>query len=113
MHNEAFEAINEIIPREPPYIDMLYRFRASLFSLQGRYKEAIEDCNASIKINSDNAVVYNIRGQCYLVLKEYKKTIEDFDRAIELDPDNINKVKQEAIEYKQKAYDALAKMGGK
>ncbi|WP_439655213.1 tetratricopeptide repeat protein [Treponema putidum] len=112
-YDEAFTAINKTIKLKPPYIDMLYRFRASLFSLQGRYKEAIEDCNASIKINSDNAVVYNIRGQCYLVLKEYKKAIEDFDRAIELDPDNIDKVKQDAIEYKQKAYEALAEMGEK
>ena len=44
---------------------------------------------------------------------EYKKAIEDFDRAIELDPDNIDKVKQDAIEYKKQAYEALTEMEGK
>ena len=112
-HNEAFEAINKTIKLKPPYIDMLYGFRASLFSLQGRYKEAIEDCNTSIKINFHNAIVYNIRGTAYLALKEYKKAIEDFDMAIKLDPDNIDKIKEDAIEYKKQAYEALTEMEGK
>ncbi len=112
-HNEAFEAINKTIKLKPPYIDMLYGFRASLFSLQGRYKEAIEDCNTSIKINFHNAIVYNIRGTAYLALKEYKKAIEDFDMAIKFALESQNTEKQDAIEYKKQAYEALAEMGEK
>ena len=107
-YEAGLEVADKAINIEQSWI--LYSTRGYLFLMLQSYNEAISDSNRAIKLNSGFADSYLTRGKAYLALKEYKKAIEDFDMAIKLDPDNIDKVKQEAIEYKQKAYEALAKM---
>ena len=110
-YEAGLEVANKAINIEQSWI--LYSTRGYLFLMLQSYNKAISDSNRTIKLNSGFADSYLTRGKAYLALKEYKKAIEDFDRAIELDPDNIDKVKQEAIEYKKQAYEALAEMGEK
>ena len=107
-YEAGLEVADKAINIEQSWI--LYSTRGYLFLMLQSYNEAISDSNRAIKLNSGFADSYLTRGKAYLALKEYKKAIEDFDMAIKLDPDNIDKVKQDAIEYKQKAYEALAKM---
>jgi len=40
----------------------------------------------AIKLDPNNALVYNNRGYAYLCLKQYKSAITDFSTAIKLDP---------------------------
>jgi len=110
-YEAGLEVADKAINIEQSWI--LYSTRGYLFLMLQSYNEAISDSNRAIKLNSGFADSYLTRGKAYLALKEYKKAIEDFDRAIELDPDNIDKVKQEAIEYKKQAYEALTEMEGK
>ncbi|EPF37375.1 tetratricopeptide repeat protein [Treponema denticola] len=111
--DKAFEIADKMIKLKPVRIDILYEIRATLFTLREQYKEAIEDCNASIKISPHNASIYNIRGTAYLEVEEYKKAIEDFDMAIKLALESQNEIKKYAAYCKQIAYDALAEMGEK
>ena len=112
-HNEAFEIVNKMIKMKPSWIGILYGIRGLLFSFRGQYKEAVEDCNTGIRMYPQNASLYNIRGKIYFDLKEYKKAIEDFDMAIKFALESQNTEKQDAIEYKKQAYEALAEMGEK
>ena len=102
---EALDLLN------PDYI--LYRNRGWILCKLNRYEEAIKDCTKSIKLNHINSISYYIRGLIYLELKLYKKAIEDFDNAIKFITNEQLKTKQNAIKYKQKAYEALAEMEGK
>ena len=112
-NNEAFEIVNKMIKMKPSWIGILYGIRGTLFSMRGQYKEAIEECNTGIRMYPHNASLYNIRGKIYFDLKEYKKAIEDFDMAIKFALENQNTEKQDAIEYKKQAYEALTEMEGK
>ena len=112
-NNEAFEIVNKMIKMKPSWIGILYGIRGLLFSFRGQYKEAVEDCNTGIRMYPQNASLYNIRGKIYFDLKEYKKAIEDFDMAIKFALESQDTEKQDAIEYKKQAYEALAEMEGK
>jgi len=96
-----------------------YKSLLSIYLQTQNYKAGLEVADKAINIEQ-SWILYSTRGYLFLMLQSYNeaisdsnKAIEDFDRAIELDPDNIDKVKQDAIEYKQKAYEALAEMEGK
>ena len=110
-YEAGLEVADKAINIEQSWI--LYSTRGYLFLMLQSYNEAISDSNKAIKRNSSFADSYLTRGKAYLALKEYKKAIEDFDMAIKLDPNNIDKVKQDAIEYKKQAYEALTEMEGK
>ncbi len=49
-------------------------------------KEAIQDLNQFISLNSQEARAYNFRGLSYANLRQYDKAIEDYNKAIELNP---------------------------
>ena len=110
-YEAGLEVADKAINIEQSWI--LYSTRGYLFLMLQSYNEAISDSNRAIKLNSGFADSYLTRGKAYLALKEYKKAIEDFDMAIKLDPNNIDKVKQDAIEYKKQAYEALTEIEGK
>ena len=53
---------------------------------EGRYDEAIEECNKAIQLDPSRAVAYNNRGQAYTEKGKYDLAIADCNKAIELDP---------------------------
>ena len=67
-------------------MDSKYYFdKANIFSLEGKYKEAIVYYNKSIKLNPNYSAAYYNRGSVKADLGEYEEAIKDYDMAIELD----------------------------
>ena len=54
------------------------------------YKEAINDCNQLLSIDSENAGAYYIRGCAHEKLGEIDKGIEDLTTALEIDPNHVS-----------------------
>ena len=60
-------------------------FQRGIFrSALENYKEAIQDYDKAIEINSKYAEAYHNRGIANTELKEYKEAIQDYDKAIEI-----------------------------
>ena len=63
------------------------------YELLGRYKEAIADCNAALKIFTDEdrneaIMLYTVRGRSYAVTLEFGLALLDFNKLIRLKPDD-------------------------
>ncbi len=54
--------------------------------INGKYREAIEEFNKSLKLIPNNPIIYTNRGSTKFVLGENKEAIEDLDKAIAINP---------------------------
>ena len=69
---------------------------------QGKFDEAIEDYDETIRINPESADAYNNRGAAKGALRKYQEAIADFDEAVRINPQHAN-----AYKNKGKAKSAL------
>ncbi|MDQ1261100.1 MAG: Methanosis regulatory protein FilR1 [Euryarchaeota archaeon] len=60
--------------------------KADIFYLQERYYESLDACNKALKINLQNALVWNIKGNVLYRLERYDQAIECYNKAIEISP---------------------------
>ena len=67
---------------------------------QGRYDEAIEECNKAIELDPNYALAYFNRGAAYINKGQYDLAIADCNKAIELDPNNAKAYANRAYAYK-------------
>ena len=56
----------------------------------GKNKEAINDLNKAIELNSSDARYFYVRGNTKDSLRDYEGAIKDFKKTVELDPTHIN-----------------------
>lgn len=63
-----------------------YYNRGNAYSDRGQNDRAIQDYDAAIGINPNDADVYNNRGIAYRNKGLYDRAIQDYDKAIEIDP---------------------------
>ena len=71
--------------------DSEYYFdRANIFSLEGKYEEAIVYYNKAIELDPNNSAAYNNRGFAKDCLHKYEDSIKDFNKVIELTPNYTN-----------------------
>ena len=69
--------------------DSEYYFdRANIFSLEGKYEEAIVYYNKAIELDPNYTDAYNGREKAKNDLGKYEEAIKDYDKAIELNPNN-------------------------
>jgi len=61
-----------------------YAKRGTLNAGLGKYKEAVEDFNNAIKLNSNDAILFYKRGTVKVELGDLEGAKEDFNRAMEL-----------------------------
>jgi tetratricopeptide (TPR) repeat protein len=80
--------MSDIIKKNPPvwYIFRAHGNRALYYKRNGRLKEAIEDFDASIRLNPDDLGSYIGRGQSHFEINDLNGALVDFDTAIKLDP---------------------------
>jgi stress-induced-phosphoprotein 1 len=62
----------------------------------GKYPQALEEYNESIKRNPKHAKYYSNRAACYIKLMEFNYAARDCDKAIELDPTMIKAYQRKA-----------------
>jgi tetratricopeptide (TPR) repeat protein/uncharacterized membrane protein (DUF441 family) len=80
---------NYVIEKEPGVIDVAYNNRGLIYLEQGRYHEALLDCNTALSINQGFAPFYFVRAEVYNRLGEYENTVKDLSTALTLSPDYI------------------------
>ncbi len=82
----AIGAMNEMIKKEPQQPEH-YRFRAELFRLWGKLKQARRDYLRMIELDRQSAVAYNGLAEVELQARHYKQALDAARKAHELAPD--------------------------
>jgi Flp pilus assembly protein TadD len=54
------------------------------------YDRAIEDYNAALRIDPNDAMAYSSRGIAYHYKKDYRRARADYEKALQLDPNQTN-----------------------
>jgi tetratricopeptide (TPR) repeat protein len=70
--------------QEKPEWEAAYSARAQAYYITQRYHEAVEDLSAVIRLNSNQASLYDRRGLSYSHAGRHDIAIDDYNRAIEL-----------------------------
>jgi len=66
---------------------------------QGKYNEAINYLNKSIKLNPNESLTYYVRGNEYYEKKEYDSAISDFSEALKISPTYTNALIMRGLSY--------------
>jgi len=84
---------------QDPIYSLAYINRGNLYSIQGRFQEAIDDYNAAIKLNPHDPESYANRGVVYGQTGQLPQALTDFNQAIELNPNFANAYYDRAITF--------------
>jgi len=76
--------------------------RAATKMLQRNYKEALEDCDASLKLNSGYVKAITRRAECLIQVEQYEEAVREMERACQMEPENR--------EYKTRLRDAKVEL---
>ena len=85
----AGKLCDEILMVHPEDLDTL-NSKIYILNEQGKYEEAIDLCNKTSKIDSNNAVIYYELYYSYYCLGDYESALEYVNKYIELNPDTVN-----------------------
>ncbi|KAG0024098.1 hypothetical protein BGZ81_007828 [Podila clonocystis] len=66
----------------------LYSNRATVLAKLGRYEEAVQDCDASLKLDPAFIKVLRKRAECQQKLEMYEEAVRDLKAALEMDKTN-------------------------
>ena len=85
-HDKAIKFCNKAISLSPDdwILSLTYNTRGEAYRLLKNYRQALDDYNKAIQINSGNASFYQNRGKCYDALGDKEKARADFAKAKEL-----------------------------
>lgn len=59
---------------------------------QGKYQDALADCNKALELDSTFTKVYSRRAACYLELEQYEEAVRDYKHLSESEPNNRGKL---------------------
>ncbi len=82
---KAGDILNTLLVKHPDFAEAWNR-RAVLHYIQGRYAEAIADCEAVIRLNSIHFGALHGLGLCHMALGNYKEAIQAFQQALTVQP---------------------------
>jgi tetratricopeptide (TPR) repeat protein len=85
---KAEELLTELIEQAPDFAEAWNR-RAVLYYMQGRYREAIADCEMVVQLNSVHFGALHGLGLCHVALGDYQAAIRAFRQALEVQPHAI------------------------
>lgn len=89
---EAVNVFSEVIDMAPDFAEG-YNKRATVYYMQERYEESLEDCDKTLALNPIHFGALSGSGLVYLGLRDPVKALEFFKRAIAVNP-NMPQVKQ-------------------
>lgn len=81
----AEETLTTLIKAQPDFAEAWNR-RAVLYYVQGRYRQAIADCEMAIRLNPVHFGALHGLGLCYAALSNYKAAVVAFHQALEIQP---------------------------
>lgn len=81
----AEELLNQLISQQPDFAEAWNR-RAVLHYVQGKYWEAIADCEEAIRLNPVHFGALHGLGLCYIALSNYSAAIQTFHEALKVQP---------------------------
>ena len=90
--DEAVEIFNEVIDMAPDFAEG-YNKRATVYYMQERYEESLEDCLKTLDMNSIHFGALSGSGLVYLGLRKPVKALELFKRAIAVNPNMPSVIK--------------------
>ncbi|KAI8595491.1 hypothetical protein EDD21DRAFT_448584 [Dissophora ornata] len=85
---DLYTAALAIDPENEGTNSKLYSNRATVLAKLGRYKEAVQDCDASLKLDPSFVKVLRKRAECQLKLEQYEEAVKDLKSALEFDKTN-------------------------
>ncbi|KAF9992639.1 hypothetical protein BGZ80_004734 [Entomortierella chlamydospora] len=85
---DLYTAALAIDPENESTNSKLYSNRATVLAKLSRYEEAIQDCDASLKLDSSFVKVLRKRAECQLKLEKYEEAVRDLKSALEFDKTN-------------------------
>ncbi|KAF9435275.1 hypothetical protein BGZ76_006593 [Entomortierella beljakovae] len=88
---EAYELYTEALaidPENESTNSKLYSNRAVVLAKLGRHEEAVQDCDASLKLDPSFIKVLRKRAECQLKLEKYEEAVRDLKAASDLDKSN-------------------------
>ncbi|CAF0877328.1 unnamed protein product [Adineta ricciae] len=77
LYDQAIEYYTQGLKVKKDY-DVLYTNRAQVYVKQGRYEDAINDCEWALKVTPTYIKAYVIKGKCLINLKEFDRANEQF-----------------------------------
>ena len=83
--SKAEELLNKLISQQPDFAEAWNR-RAVLHYVQGRYWNAIADCEEVVRLNPVHFGALHGLGLCYISLGNYRAAIQAFHRALQVQP---------------------------
>ena len=89
---EAVNIFSEVIAMAPDFAEG-YNKRATVYYMQERYEESLEDCEKTLALNPIHFGALSGSGLVYLGLRNPVKALEFFKRAIAVNP-NMPQVRQ-------------------
>jgi tetratricopeptide (TPR) repeat protein len=103
--DRAIAACNLILERDrlPPRIRATaLRFRGIALSRKREFDRAIADFSTALRIDPDDARLYNLRGVAYRRKGEYDNAIADYNAALRLNPRDSTAWNNRAVAYRWK-----------
>ncbi|KAG9323716.1 hypothetical protein KVV02_006439 [Mortierella alpina] len=85
---DLYTAALALDPENESTNSKLYSNRATVLSKLARYEEAVQDCDASLKLDSTFVKVLRKRAECQLKLEQYEEAVRDLKSALEFDKSN-------------------------
>jgi tetratricopeptide (TPR) repeat protein len=81
----ARAALDDLIARAPEYAEP-YNQRAIWYFKRGEYARAVEDCEATLRLNPFHFGAAAGMGQCYLKMKKRRSALRAFRQALGINP---------------------------
>ncbi|KAG9062909.1 hypothetical protein KI688_004506 [Linnemannia hyalina] len=85
---DLYTAALALDPENESTNSKLYSNRATVLAKLGRHQEAVEDCDASLKLDPSFVKVLRKRAECQLKLEQYEDAVRDLKSALEFDKTN-------------------------
>ncbi|KAF9104938.1 hypothetical protein BGX29_000995 [Mortierella sp. GBA35] len=85
---DLYTAALALDPENESTNSKLYSNRATVLAKLGRHQEAVQDCDASLKLDPSFVKVLRKRAECQLKLEQYEDAVRDLKSALEFDKSN-------------------------
>lgn len=88
-------------PGDVEQLATVFAIRSHEHFQEGRYQEAMEDMNETIRLSPESAVNYHRRASCFFHMGEYQKAIDDLNIAIAKEPTKADHYENRGLSFQR------------